>query len=232
VFAAASLTDVLRTLGKRWEEQRGRTPLELVFASSSTLAKQVENGAPADLFISADQEWMDYLVQRDLIAPGTRSEPVGNELVLIAPAKDGEARAAAPAVLERKFAFAAALGDGRLAVGDPAHVPAGHYARQALESLGWWARTEPRLARAENVRAALALVERGEAPLGIVYATDAGISSKVRVVGVFPSDTHDPIRYFFGAVRGHDSLQARAALEFLTNADARAVYKEYGFTTE
>lgn len=223
IFAAASLTDVINEIIRRHEGESGRT-IKLSFASSSTLARQIENGAPADIFISADEEWMAYLHARQLVATDTWVHPIGNRLVIVAP-RDSEIVIR----FDKGFDLAAVLGDRRLAVGDPAHVPAGRYARQALEYYGWWSTVEPQLARAENVRAALALVQRGEAPLGIVYATDALATKDVRVVAEFPAESHAPILYSFAAIAARDRSDVRAVLRSLTSADALALYHNSGF---
>ena len=223
IFAAASLSDSVSEIAKLYEGQSGRQ-LRISFASSSTLARQIENGAAADIFLSADEEWMSYLDQRQLVVQASWSRPIGNRLVLIAPAD----RAGA-VQLEKGVDLAAPLGAGRLATGDPAHVPVGRYAQQALEYLGAWQAVEPRLARAENVRAALALVERGEAPLGIVYATDARVAKSVKVVAEFPQESHAPIRYAFAILAGHDNAQVREAFVFLTSSAALDVFRKQGF---
>jgi molybdate transport system substrate-binding protein len=226
VFAAASLTDAMRALGGAWQA-RGNPAPRLSFASSSALARQIEQGAPADLFASADEPWMDYLQQRNLIVNGTRVSPLGNALVLVAPADR-----ARPVTLARGTDLAAILGpNGRIATGDPAHVPVGRYAQAALEWMGQWQALAPRLARADNVRAALLLVERGEAPLGIVYATDAAASPGLRVVGTFPAESHAPITYPFALTRrAEGDAQARALLAFLTGAEALPIWQRFGFT--
>jgi len=221
IFAAASLTNALQQIAA--ELETNGTKLKLSFASSSILAKQIENGAGADIFVSADEEWMAYLDSRKLVAKDTWTRPIGNDLVMIAP-NDGIDKIA----LDPKFDLAGFLGERRLAVGDPAHVPAGHYAQQALEHYGWWKAVEPRLARAENVRAALALVERGDAPLGIVYATDARASKGVRVVAAFPAETHAPILYSFAAVAGRDSQRTRDVLRSITSGKALEIYRKNG----
>lgn len=223
VFAAASLTDAVTELATRYERETGLT-LRLSFASSSTLARQIENGAAADLFLSADEEWMAYLDERGLVAADTWVRPVGNRLVLVAPADR-----ARPVELSRGFDLLAILGDGRLSTGDPAHVPAGRYAQQALEYFRVWDIAEPRLTRAENVRTALALVERGEAPLGIVYATDARASKAVRVVAEFPAESHEPIRYSFAIMSGRDRAAVRELLAYFTSPDGFAVFRSRGF---
>src|SRR5205823_3284636 len=187
VFAAASLKNVLDAINDAWRRET-RKHATIAYAASSTLAKQIENGAPADLFISADRDWMDYLEQRKLIEPKSRTDLLGNRLVLIAP-KDSRA----DFVIRPGFDIAGTLGGGRLAMADPAAVPAGFYGKAALETLGVWSSIANRIAAAENVRAALLLVARGEAPLGIVYQTDAAAEPGVRIVAAFPADTHPPI---------------------------------------
>ena len=224
VFAAASLTDAMGDVGRLWQAA-GHPALRTSFASSSTLARQIEQGAPAQVFASADEQWADWLQARTLLAPGTRQDILTNSLVLVEP------RAALrPVAIGPGLDLAALLGpDGRLAVGDPAHVPAGIYAQQALTRLGLWTAAEPRLARAEDVRGALLLVERGEAPAGIVYATDVAASAALAVAGVFPPDSHDPITYPFALVQGGDTPEARAFLQFLSGPEARAVFVKRGF---
>lgn len=225
VFAAASLTDAMKDVSAAWQGA-GHAPLRLTFASSSTLARQIEQGAPVNLFASADQQWMDYLAQRNLIAPDTRRDLLSNQLVLIVP-KD-QAR---PVSIGPGLDLPALLGPGgRIATGNPSHVPVGIYARQALTKLGVWPEAEKRLAPTEDVRAALLLVERGEAPVGIVYATDAAASTGVAVAGVFPEDTHDPITYPFAVVGAGDTPEARALLRFLAGAEARAIFEKRGFS--
>jgi molybdate transport system substrate-binding protein len=226
VFAAASLMDALRALGEAWAA-RGNPSPRFSFAASSALARQIEQGAPADLFISADEAWADYLQARNLLLPATRVSPLGNALVLIAPAD-----AARPVTLARGTDLLARLGpSGRLATGDPAHVPVGRYAQAALTWIGQWDAVAPRLARADNVRAALLLVERGEAPLGIVYATDAAASAGVRVVGTFPAGSHEAITYPFALTRrAEGNAAARALLAFLVGQSAAATWQRFGFT--
>ncbi|WP_431303399.1 molybdate ABC transporter substrate-binding protein [Sediminicoccus sp. BL-A-41-H5] len=226
VFAAASLTDALRELGGQWAS-RGHPAPRFSFAASSALARQIEQGAPADLFMSADEAWANYLQERNLLANATRSSPLGNALVLIAPAD-----AARPLALTRGTDLAALLGPaGRIATGDPAHVPVGRYAQAALSWMGQWQSLAPRLARADNVRAALLLVERGEAPLGIVYATDAAASAGVRVIATFPAESHAPITYPFAVTRrAEGNAEARALLAFLTSAEVSPTWQRFGFT--
>lgn len=225
VMAAASLTDAMRALGDAWAA-KGHAAPRFVLAASSALARQIQQGAPADIFASADEAWMDYLQQRDLIVPGSRSSPLGNRLVLIAPIDQHGDVALTPGV-----DLLARLGaQGRLATGDPGSVPVGKYAQAALTSLGIWDKLAPRLARAESVRAALLLVERGEAPLGIVYATDVAASKSVRVTGVFPEDTHPPVSYPFALTRRGDRPEAQALLAFLTGPEAASTYRTLGFS--
>jgi molybdate transport system substrate-binding protein len=227
VFAAASLTDAMKDIDTLWEAA-GHPPFRASFASSSTLAKQIEQGAPANLFASADLKWMDYLAGKNLIAADTRANLLGNDLVLVVPASNAATVKIAPGM-----DFGTLLGaGGRLAVGDPAHVPAGIYAEQALRKLGLWDGVSARLARAEDVRSALLLVERGEAGAGIVYGTDAAASASVRVAGVFPADSHDPIVYPFAVTKTGDSPDARALLAFLRGPRAKAAFVKRGFTAE
>jgi molybdate transport system substrate-binding protein len=222
VFAAASLTEALDALDTAFTAKT-HIPVKTSYAASSVLAKQIEAGAPADVFFSADHEWMDYLEQRQLLGTGTRRDLLGNSLVLIAPADSGVQLTIAPG-----FALVQALGAGRLACADPDSVPAGRYARAALTKLGVWDSVQSHLARAENVRAALAYVARDEAPLGIVYLTDAQAEKRVRVVGVFPEDTHPPILYPAAAM-AHAQPHAQQYLEFLSGPAARAIFQRYGF---
>ncbi|WP_374593874.1 molybdate ABC transporter substrate-binding protein [Sphingosinicella sp.] len=224
VLAAASLQEALGEAADAWAKQRHPRPV-LSFAGSSALARQIEAGAPADLFISADEAWMDHLEKRSLLASGSRRVIAGNRLVLIAPSDSSTTLRIA-----KGFPLARALGTGRLAMADPAGVPAGRYGRAALEALGVWSAVEPRVVRSENVRAALALVERGEAPLGIVYTTDAAASRKVRVVGVFPAWSHPPIRYPAARLKTAKAKDAAAFLAFLGSRQARAIFARHGFS--
>jgi molybdate transport system substrate-binding protein len=193
------------------------------FAASSVLAKQIEAGAPADLFLSADTEWMDYLDERHLMRPGTRQNLLGNELVLIAPAGSAVQLTLGPGV-----DLAAALAGGRLATGDPDSVPVGRYAQEALMRFGVWEKIAPRLIRAENVRAALEYVARGEATLGIVYRTDALAEKRVRVVDAFPASSHAPIVYPV-ELTAHATAAAAAFEAFLESDAARQIFVRYGF---
>jgi molybdate transport system substrate-binding protein len=223
VFAASSLKNALDAIAADWRKETGK-PVTISYAASPTLAKQIENGAPADLFISADLDWMDYLWQRNLIDPKSRRDLLGNKLVLIAP-KDS----AVQATIAPGFPLARLLGDGRLAMADPGSVPAGKYGKAALAKLGVWQDVAGRIAAAENVRAALLLVARGEAPLGIVYQTDAAAEPDVKIVAAFPADTHPAITYPMAL-----TLSARAgAAEFaayLRGAAAAAQFEAQGFT--
>jgi len=227
VFAAASLTDALKDVDALWQQQ-GHAQIRFSFAASSTLARQIEQGAPANLFASADQQWMDWVQARNLIVNDTRRTLLGNRLVLIMPRDQMH-----PVAIEKGMNLLALLGpNGRLATGDPSNVPVGIYAQQALTKLGLWESVEPHLARTEDVRAALLLVSRGEAPLGIVYATDAAVSPGVAVAGVFPSDLHDPIAYPFAVTRAGDTPEARAFLTFLAGPVAAEAFHRRGFITE
>ncbi|PKU22898.1 molybdate ABC transporter substrate-binding protein [Telmatospirillum siberiense] len=226
VFAAASATDALNEIGKAFVAGGGK---EIVpsYASSSTLAKQIENGAPANLFLSADERWMDYLADKGLLATGTRLNLLGNRVVLIAP-KDSTVKVD----IGPGFPLAKLLGEGRLAVGDPSHVPVGAYTEAALKKLGVWDAVQGKLAPADSVRAALAFVERGETPLGIVYATDAAVTDKVKVVGVFPEDSHPPVVYPAALIKDKDTADAKAFLAFLQGPEAKAIFQKYGFAVK
>ncbi len=227
VFAAASLTDAMNDVSAQWAKA-GHKPLRLSFASSSTLARQIEQGAPANLFASADEKWMSYLADKGLIVADTRKSLLGNDLVLVVPANKPVHVTIGP-----NFDLAGLLGaNGRLAVGDPAHVPVGIYAQQALTKLGLWDKIAPRLARTDDVRAGLLLVERGEAPAAIVYGTDAAVSKSVMVAGVFPASSHDAITYPFAVVKAGDTPDARALLTFLAGPEAREVFVKRGFKVE
>jgi molybdate transport system substrate-binding protein len=227
VFAAASLTDAMKDVSAKWAEA-GHAPLRLSFGSSSTLARQIEQGAPANVFASADEKWMDYLAQKQLITADTRKSLLGNDLVLVVAADKPK-----HVTIDKSFDLTSLLGaNGRLATGDPAHVPVGIYAEQALKKLGMWDGVSPRLARTEDVRAALLLVERGEAPAGIVYATDAAASKAVMIAGTFPADSHDPVSYPFAVTKSGDTAEARALLGFLAGPVARTVFVQRGFKVE
>jgi molybdate transport system substrate-binding protein len=223
VFAAASLTEALGEVGRAYA-QSGKPAPTFSFAASSALARQIENGAPAGLFMSADEEWMDYLDKRHLIADGTRVPLLGNTLVLIAPADQPLAITIAP-----HFDLAGALGKGKLAMANPESVPAGLYGKAALQKLGVWDAVSPKVIRGENVRTALTFVERGEARAGIVYGSDAALTPKVKVVATFPADSHPPISYPLAVVKPHDSAAAREFARFVASPPARTIFAHYGF---
>ncbi len=222
VFGAASLTEVLQDLGDAFTKDTS-IPVRFSFASSSALARQIENGAPADLFFSADLEWMDYLQARALIRPATRVDMVGNQLILVAPVDSK-----VTLKIEPHFALAAALGKGRLATGDPDSVPVGRYAKEALIALGVWDSVSARLVRAESVHAALAFVDRGEVALGIVYATDALADKKVRFVDAFPAASHEPIIYP-AALTNVANADAARFLAYMRGPAGDLAFKRYGF---
>lgn len=223
VFAAASLKNALDDVALNWKQTSGKEAVSS-YAASSALAKQIAEGAPADIFISADVAWMDDLEGKNLIAKDTRKNVLGNTLVLIAPAGSGKTVELKPGT-----DLAAALGGGRLSVAEVKSVPAGRYAKAALEKLGMWAAVEPHLAMSENVRAALTLVARGEAPLGIVYGSDAKAEGKVEVAGVFPEDSHPPIIYPAAIVATSTNPDAKAFFAFLTSKAAGEIFASHGF---
>jgi molybdate transport system substrate-binding protein len=222
VFAAASLTNVLQDLGDGFAKDSS-IAVRFSFAASSALARQIENGSRADMFFSADLAWMDYLQARKLIQPATRHDVLGNQLVLIAPANSTMTLMIAP-----HFALAATLGKGRLATGDPDSVPVGRYAHEALANLGVWDEVSARLVRADSVRSALAFVDRGEAALGIVYATDALVDKHVRVVDTFPAGSHQPIVYPVALTIGAKSQAARF-LAYIRGPAGSVAFQHYGF---
>jgi molybdate transport system substrate-binding protein len=227
VFAAASTTNAVTEIGRLFGAE---SSLRFIpsFASSSTLAKQIGQGAPADVFISANKSWMDYLEKKGLIVSRTRFDILSNSIAVIAPLDSEIPQTRGSPSLD----LLNRLQEEWLAMGDPDHVPAGMYARQALSSLGLWQTVEGRVARTKDVRAALALVERGEAPLGIVYATDAAITGNVKIVGVFPEESHPPIVYPMAIIAGRQSPIAEAFLDFLETEKARAVFEKYGFKVD
>lgn len=224
VFAAASLKNALDDIEAAWKAEAGKEAT-ISYAASSALAKQIEEGAPADVFISADVPWMDYLAERDLVKKDTVVRLLGNRLVLVAPADSGATLAIGPG-----FDLLSALGDGRLAMGQVDSVPAGKYGKEALTALGVWGEVEGHVAQAENVRAALALVATGEAPFGIVYETDANAEKAVKVVGVFPEDSHAPIVYPAAVTAEAKSPDAGAFMAFLRTGTAAALFEKQGFT--
>ena len=221
VYAAASLTNALNDIADAWAKENHPQP-KLVYAASSTLAKQIESGAPADIFASADLKWMDYLDARKHIDSATRVNLLGNSLVFIVPKGKRFAVEMKP-----EFAIDQAL-PGKLCMGEPTTVPAGIYGKQALQSLHWWEKLQSRVVGTDDVRTALAFVERGECALGIVYATDAAVSDRVEVLATFPEETHDPVVYPFALVDGARP-EARAFLDYLSGPTAKGVFTHYGF---
>jgi molybdate transport system substrate-binding protein len=224
VFAAASLKNAIDGIDAEWRRETGMTA-NVSYAASPALARQIEQGAPADIFVSADLDWMDYLQQRNLIKADTRTNLLGNALVLITPAGS-----AASFGIARGADLGAFIADGRLAVGEVRSVPAGKYAKQALEALGMWSGVEDKLAQTDSVRSALALVARGEATAGIVYATDAKAEPKVKVLGTFPADTHAPIVYPVALVASSTNADAPAFLGYLRSPAALRICNAEGFT--
>jgi len=227
VFAAASLTNAFQDIGKLYKEKAG-VDVKFSFAASSALAKQLESGAPAAIFASADNKWMDYTEGKDLTLKATRVTPIGNSLVLIMPADKAK-----DVTITKDFDFSAFIGaDGKIATGLTDSVPIGVYAKAALTSLGQWDKVKDRVVGAESVRAALALVERGEATAGIVYSTDAAVAKNVKIVATFPADSHPPVEYPFEIVKGQDTPANKALFAFLTGPEAKAVYAKYGFVVK
>ncbi|MBX5135137.1 molybdate ABC transporter substrate-binding protein [Rhizobium lentis] len=224
VFAAASLKNALDAADAAWTQESGKEAVAS-YAASGALAKQIENAAPADIFISADLDWMDYLADKKLIKADTRSNLLGNRIVLVA-----EKDKAKSVEIKQGFDLAALLGDGRLAMGEPKSVPAGKYGMAALEKLGVWTSVESKVAGAESVRAALVLVSRGEAPYGIVYQTDAAADKGVAIVGTFPADSHPPIIYPVAILAKSKNPDARAYLDFLKSDKASVFFTAQGFT--
>ncbi|MDE2888058.1 MAG: molybdate ABC transporter substrate-binding protein [Gemmatimonadota bacterium] len=222
VYAAASLIGSMKRIEGIFERETG-LEIRYSFAASSTLARQIERGAPAGVYISANPAWMDYLETRGLIRPDTRTDLLGNSLVVVVPGGEGF-----PIEWEKGFDFAAAF-EGPLAVADPELVPAGIYAKQAFVRLGWWGNLKGRLAVGQDVRAALAFVEQGACAAGIVYATDAASSDGVDVLAVFPADTHGAIVYPVAIVKGRDSANTRRFVDFLKSAPALGQFRTYGF---
>ena len=224
VFAAASLKNALDAANAAWTRESGKEAVAS-YAASGALAKQIENAAPADIFISADLDWMDYLAKKNLIKADTRTNLLGNRIVLVA-----EKDKAKPVEIKQGFDLAGLLGDGKLAMGEPKSVPAGKYGMAALEKLGVWTSVETKVAGAESVRAALALVSRGEAPYGIVYQTDAAADKGVAIVGTFPAESHPPIIYPVAILAESRSPDAAAYLDFLKSDKAAAFFTAQGFT--
>jgi molybdate transport system substrate-binding protein len=224
IFAAASLKNALDAIGGQWQRETGRKAV-MSYAASSALAKQIEQGAPAQIFISADLDWMDYAAQRNLIKPETRSNLLGNRIVLIVP-KDK----AQKVEIKPGFDLAKILGGGRLAMANVDTVPAGKYGKAALEKLGVWRSVSGSIAQAENVRAALLFVSRGEAPAGIVYQTDAAADPGVAIAGTFPENTHPAIIYPIALTAGAANTAAEAFLAYLKSAKSKPLFEAQGFT--
>ncbi|MFC6622098.1 molybdate ABC transporter substrate-binding protein [Novosphingobium panipatense] len=225
VLAAASLQESMNAAADAWA-RKGHPRPRISFAASSALARQVAGGARADLFVSADEQWMNHLQARNLLRRGTRVSFLRNTLVLIAPRASAVRLRVGPGM-----ALARALGKGRLAIADPGGVPAGLYAKEALTRLGVWASVVDRLAPAESVRGALALVDRGAAPLGIVYATDARADSRVRVVGTFPASSHSPISYPVATLSRSRNPEGEAFRRYLVSAQGKSLFRRFGFGT-
>jgi molybdate transport system substrate-binding protein len=224
VFAAASLKNALDDVAAQWQRDSGKK-VTISYAASNMLIKQIEQGAPADIFVSADLDWMDYGQQKDLIKPDTRSNLLGNRLVLVAPKDSNLGTTIAPG-----FNLAALLKDGRLAMASVDAVPAGKYGKAALEKLGAWDGVKDKVAQAENVRATLLLVSRGEAPLGIVYQTDAAADPGVKIIGTFPENSHPPIIYPIALTKTSTNADAKAFLAYVHSPAARAAFEKQGFT--
>jgi molybdate transport system substrate-binding protein len=224
VFAAASLKNALDAINTQWEKETGKKA-SISYAASSALAKQIEQGAPAQLFISADLDWMDYVAQKNLVKADTRSNLLGNRIVLIAPKDKAQA-----IEIKAGFDLAKVLGDGRLAMANVVAVPAGKYGKAALEKLGVWPSVSAKVAQAENVRAALLLVSRGEAPAGIVYQTDAASDPNIKIIGTFPEDTHPPIIYPVALTSNATHPDAAAFLAYIRSDRAKASFEGQGFT--
>lgn len=226
IFAAASLQNAIDEVKVAYDATGNKDTIDALYDSSSNLARQIEQGAPVDIFISANQSWMDYLQEKSLIDNSTRTNIVKNELALIT-YKDN--------VADYKVDFpspefwAEALANTRIALGDPDHVPAGLYAKESFEKLGVWNTVEPKVAPAQNVRAALMLVEVKEADLGVVYSSDASISEKVKTVTVFPEDLHAPIEYPIAIMKDKSSAPVNGFYDYLLSPESAAIFKKYGF---
>nr|WP_156640511.1 molybdate ABC transporter substrate-binding protein [Bosea sp. PAMC 26642] len=225
IFAAASLKNALDETAAAWARETGKPAPKISYAASNVLARQLEQGAPADLFLSADLDWMNYVAGKGLIRPETRVTLLANRIALIAPSDSAAAVTLAPGV-----DLTSALGDGRLAMGNVDSVPAGKYGKAALEKLGGWDKIKDKVAQADNVRAALLLVSRGEAPLGIVYTTDAAADPKVKIVATFPEDSHPPILYPVAVTKDSTHPDAAGFLTYLRGPGPRGVFERQGFT--
>jgi molybdate transport system substrate-binding protein len=225
IFAAASLKNALDEAAAGFVKQTGKPAPKISYAASNTLAKQIEAGAPADVFVSADLDWMDYLAQKNLIRPETRVNLLGNRIVLVAPKNEAK-----PITIGPGFDLASTLGSGKLAMGNIDAVPAGKYGKAALEKLGAWNGVKGQIAQADNVRGALLLVSRGEAPLGIVYQTDAASDANVTIVGTFPEDSHPPIIYPVAVTKDSSNPDASGFVAYLRSPGAKPAFEKQGFT--
>ena len=226
VFSAASTTNAVSQIGELYSTIK-KVKIVTSFAASSTLAKQIENGAPADIYISANPNWMEYLEKKGLIEAGTRFDLLTNRIVLIAPVESS-----LDIKISKSLDLSAFLGDGRLSMGDPDHTPCGIYSKKALESLGLWNDISAKVIRAKDVRSALYFVEQNEAPLGIVYATDAKISKRVKILDTFPENLHPPVLFQAGVVKHRISGPVEDFIVFLKSADSKNVFSAYGFTVK
>jgi molybdate transport system substrate-binding protein len=228
VSAAASTTEAVNAILADWNDSHD-VQARATFASSSALARQIEAGAPVGIYISANAKWMDYLEEKELISPGSRSTLLTNQLVVIAPADTPDTN---EDFLTQASQWSARLGDLRLSLGDPAHVPAGMYAKEALQNLGLWDTLEGKLAPGMDVRGALALVERGESPLGIVYKTDASLSQKIKVIETLPLDSHQPIAYPVAMVRDQENAYVQELLGHLSSTESKKTWTHFGFVVK
>ena len=226
IFAAASTTNAVNDIVAAFKKQTG-VDVTPSYASSSTLAKQIDQGAPASVYISADEDWMNFLAKKNLVDPSSRRDLLGNRLVIIAPASSKLTK-----IEDVKSEIVGALGTGKITTGDPDHVPVGKYAKASMQKLGIWNDLEPKMARASDVRGALALVERGEAALGVVYSTDAAIGKNIKIVGVFPLDSYPKIVYPVAMIKSNDSPDAKKFFEFLIGPEAKAIFEKYGFSVK
>ncbi|SMC97452.1 molybdate transport system substrate-binding protein [Desulfocicer vacuolatum DSM 3385] len=227
VFSAGSTTNAVTDIAALFSQTKGIKAVTS-FASSSTLARQIDKGAPAQVYISANKKWMDYLEKQALIEPGTRFNLLSNRLVLIAPHDS----TLSDVTIEKGFPLATLIGSGHMAMGDPDHVPSGIYGKKAMENLKVWESVKNKIVRSKDVRAALALVARGEVPVGQVYATDAAISAKVKTIADFPVDSHPAIVYPAAIIAGQKTPEARAFLLFLSSPEAGNIFKKYGFSVK
>ena len=227
IFSAGSTTNAVTDIAALFSQTKGIKAVTS-FASSSTLARQIDKGAPAQVYISANKKWMDYLEEKNLIEPGTRFNLLSNRLVLIAPHDSP----LSTITIEKDFPLVTLIDNGHMAMGDPDHVPSGIYGKKAMENLGVWESVKDKIVRSKDVRAALALVARGEVPVGQVYATDAAISDKVKVIATFPADSHPAIVYPAAIIADQKTPEAQAFLSFLTSPEARNIFEKYGFSVK